>query len=64
VLYKKAGWKKRNIVFMACENNPISRTSVEVSPVYLEVVGNEIKHLFDNGPNPEQVINGRKRQGC
>jgi hypothetical protein len=34
-------------VFMACENNPISRPSLEDSPVYVKQCCNEVKQLSD-----------------
>jgi hypothetical protein len=51
ILYKECNWrKKRNIaesLFMNIENNPISRPSVDVSQMYVQVVRNEIKTLSD-----------------
>lgn len=47
ILHKEPDWRRRNIVqslFMAIENEPLSRPSLDISYFYLNIVRQEIEH--------------------
>lgn len=50
ILYKEPDWRKRNMaesLFMAIEDEPLSRPSVDVSTVYLPIIKEELEQLRD-----------------